>query len=113
MPNVSDLTRNQRQQDMIMRMLEKASEFDSPSELAGVVRSVSNAFTLDDKLSLSDAINLAWDLRGLNRNDIIQLKIPVENYKTADGAQVLLPTEPFHTLLDEYLAAAPGDGTPE
>jgi LCP family protein required for cell wall assembly len=113
MPNVSDLTRNQRQQDMILTMLEKAAEFDSPRKLAGVVRSVSNAFTLDDKLSLTDAINLAWDLRGLNRSDIVQLKIPVENYRTADGAQVLLPTEPFHTLLDEYLASAPGDDTPK
>ncbi len=48
MPNVSDLTRNQRQQDMILSMLEKAAEFDSPQELAGVIRSVGNAFTLDD-----------------------------------------------------------------
>jgi len=112
MPNVSDLTRNQRQQDIILSMLEKAAEFDSPQELAGVVRSVGNAFSLDDQLSLSDAINLAWDLRGLNRQDIIQLSIPVENYTTAEGAQVLLATEPFHTLLEEYLAA-PGTELPK
>ena len=105
MANVSDLTRNERQQDIILAMLEKASEFDSPQELAGVVRSVSNAFTLDDKLSLSDAISLAWDLRGLKRNDIVRLTIPVEDYRTADGALVLVPTTPFDALLDEYVAA--------
>lgn len=105
MPNVTDLTRNERQQDMILAMLEKVAEFDSPQELAGVVRSVGNAFTLDDQLSLTDAISLAWDLRGLNRNDIVQLTIPVEDYVTNDGAQVLLATEPFDQLLDEYVAA--------
>jgi len=105
MPNVSDLTRNQRQQDVILSLLEKAAEFDSPQELAGVVRSVGNAFTLDDQLSLSEAISVAWNLRGLDRNDIIQLTIPVEDYRTNDGAEVLLATEPFDQLLDEYVAA--------
>jgi LCP family protein required for cell wall assembly len=112
MPDVSDLTRNERQQDIILTMLEKAAEFDSPQELAGVVRSLSNAFTLDDQLGLSDAISLAWELRGLQPDDIIRLSIPVENYETAAGAQVLVATTPFHQLLDEYVAA-PAEDTPE
>ena len=112
MANVSDLTRNERQQDVILTMLEKAAEFDSPQELAGVVRSVSNAFTLDDKLGLSDAISLAWDLRGLDRKDIIRLTVPVADYRTADGALVLVATTPFDALLEEYVAA-PGAEAPE
>ena len=80
-------------------------EGEVAQELAGVVRSVSNAFTLDDQLSLSDAISLAWDLRGLNRTDIVRLTIPVESYRTADGALVLVPTTPFDALLEEYIAA--------
>jgi LCP family protein required for cell wall assembly len=112
MEDVSDLTRNERQQDMILTMLEKAAEFDSPQELAGVVRSVGNAFTLDNQFSLSSAINLAWDLRGLDRDDIVRLTVPVENYETADGAQVLLATTPFDTLLAEYVAA-PGADLPK
>ncbi len=106
MANVSDLTRNERQQDVILTMLEKAAEFDSPQELAGVVRSVGNAFTLDDQLSLGEAISLAWELRGLERRDIVQLTIPVENYRTPEGALVLVPTTPFDSLLAEYVAAA-------
>jgi len=105
MPNVSDLTRNERQQDVILTMLEKASQFDSPSELAGVVRSVSKAFTLDDQLGLSDVIGLAWDLRSLDREDVVRLKVPVEFYETAEGAQVLVATKPFDNLLEEYIAA--------
>ena len=112
MPNVSDLTRNERQQDMILSMLEKASEFDSPQELAGVVRSVGNAFTLDDQLSLTDAINLAWDLRGLDRADIVRLSVPVENYRTSEGALVLVATTPFDALLEEFIAA-PAIDSPE
>lgn len=62
MEGVSDLTRNERQQDVILSMLQTASQFDSPQELAGVVRSVGNAFTLDNQLRLTDAVSLAWDL---------------------------------------------------
>jgi LCP family protein required for cell wall assembly len=112
MDNVSDLTRNERQQDVILAMLEKASGFDSPQELAGVVRSVSNAFTLDDQLGISEAINVAWDLRGLDTRDIIRLKLPVENHETTIGglpAQVLVATTPFDRLLDEYVAAPTGE----
>lgn len=109
MDDVSDLTRNERQQDMILAMLDKAAQFDSPQELAGVVRSVGNAFTLDDQLGLSDAINLAWDLRDLEAEDIIRLKIPVDNHETSDGAQVLVATLPFDEVLGELIAAPIAD----
>jgi len=112
MTNVSDLTRNERQQDIILAMLQKAAEFDSPQELAGVVRSVSNAFTLDDQLGLSDAISVAWDLRSLRSVDIVRLQIPVEHYLTTAGAQVLVATKPFDELLEEYFAA-PASELPE
>ncbi|MDJ0496526.1 MAG: LCP family protein [Acidimicrobiia bacterium] len=112
MEDVSDLTRNDRQQDMILAMLEKAAEFDSPQEMAGVVRSLTNAFTLDDQLGLSEVISVAWDLRGLKATDIVRLKVPVSNYETNDGAQVLVATRPFDALLEEYFAA-PAEGLPE
>ncbi|MEA2002920.1 MAG: LCP family protein [Actinomycetota bacterium] len=112
MANVSDLTRNERQQDVILTMLDKVGEFDSPQELAGAVRSVSNAFTLDDQLGLSDVINLAWELRGLKAESIIRINLPVEHYETSAGAQVLVATTPFHELLEEYFAA-PASELPE
>jgi LCP family protein required for cell wall assembly len=108
MSNVSDLTRNERQQDVILSVLGKAGEFDSPQELAGVIRSLTNAFTLDDQLGLSEAINVAWDLRGLKPEEIVRLTIPVENHETVIGgltAQVLVATRPFDELLEEHFAA--------
>jgi LCP family protein required for cell wall assembly len=112
MSDVSDLTRNERQQDMILAMLEKAAEFDSPQEMAGVVRSLTNAFTLDDQLGLSKVISVAWDLRGLKATDIVRLKVPVANHETNDGAQVLVATRPFDELIEEYFAA-PAEELPE
>ena len=106
MEDVSDLTRNERQQDMILAMLEKAAEFDSPQEMAGMIRSLSNAFTLDDQLGLSEVISVAWGLRGLKATDIVRLKVPVADYETNDGALVLVATRPFDDLIDEYFAAA-------
>lgn len=112
MDDVSDLTRNGRQQDMILSMLEKASDFDSPQEMAGMVRSLSNAFTLDDQLGLGEAVGVAWDLRGLSPSAIVRITIPVDPHETADGAQVLVATVPFDELLSEYFAAS-GEEAPE
>lgn len=109
MDDVSDLTRNERQQDMILAMLEKASDFDSPQEMAGMVRSLSNAFTLDDQLGLAEAVSTAWDLRGLNPTTIVRIRIPVDPHETAEGAQVLVATVPFDELLSEYFAAPAGE----
>jgi LCP family protein required for cell wall assembly len=112
MDDVSDLTRNERQQDMILAMLEKAAEFDSPQEMAGMVRSLSNAFTLDDQLGLTKVISVAWDLRGLKATDIVRLRVPVASHETNDGAQVLVATRPFDELLEGYFAA-PAEELPE
>lgn len=104
MAGVSDLTRNQRQQDVILAMLDKIREFNSPQELSGTVRSLSNAFTLDDQLGISDAIALAWGMRNLKASDIVRLQIPVRNFETKAGSQVLVPTVPFDEILSEFYA---------
>ncbi len=105
MPGVTDLTRNQRQQEMVLALFSKAKNFGSVSELMGTVRGLSNAFTLDDQLSLSDAVRLAWGFRSTNLDDIRRLSIPVKDYtvENADGTfkYVLLPTRSFEDILDE------------
>lgn len=99
MPGVSDLTRNQRQQDLILSMLSRASEFDSPGELTGFVQSLGDAFVLDDGLGLSEAVDLAWSNRHLRPDAFVRLRIPVQPYETSAGAQVLLPTASFSDVL--------------
>lgn len=102
MSGVDDLARNQRQQDLILTVLARAGEFDSPGELTRFAASLSDAFTLDDKLSLTEAADLAWSHRSLSADDLIRMTIPVEPYTTSAGAQVLLPTAPFDEVLADY-----------
>ena len=100
-PGVSDLTRNARQQELILDLVAKLRDFDSPSDLTRTVRSLTDLFTFDDQLGMADAISLAWDLRGMDISTFHRLQIPVTNHLTDDGAQVLLPTASFSELLTE------------
>ncbi|MEL7156606.1 MAG: LCP family protein [Actinomycetota bacterium] len=99
MPGVSDLTRNQRQQDLILSMLSRASEFDSPAALTGFVQSLGDTFVLDDGLGMREAVDLAWTHRDLRPDDFERLTIPVQPHETTAGAQVLLPTASFSEVL--------------
>ena len=103
MPRVNDLTRTERQQDVILDMFSKLQSFDTVADLSRIVRSVSEAFTLDDQLGMADAISLAWGLRGLSPGDIVRIEIPVESFETPEGANVLLPTTSFDQLLSGAL----------
>jgi LCP family protein required for cell wall assembly len=100
--DVSDLSRNQHQQELILSMFERAASFRSPQELTTLVRSLSDAFTLDDQLGTAEAVNLAWDNRNLQPESVVRMTIPVEPYTTVGGAQVLLPTKPFAEVLADY-----------
>lgn len=100
---VNDLTRNRRQQDVILEMFGKMSQFRSPTELTALVAELSDAFVLDQGIGINNAVDLAWSLRGKSSEDFARLEVPVEFYVTSAGAQVLLPTEPFQdTLLATY-----------
>jgi LCP family protein required for cell wall assembly len=99
MPGVSDLTRNQRQQDLLLQALTRLKDFRSVTDFASLVEDLSDAFTIDDTLSLSDAINLAWSMRGLDLSAIRRPTIPVSSYVTPGGAEVLLPQASFADVL--------------
>lgn len=98
-PGVNDLTRNARQQDVILELMSRVKDFESPAELSAIVASVADAFTLDDGLGLGEAIDLAWSLRGIDPTQIVRVSIPVKTFRTDNGALVLVPTEPFASLL--------------
>jgi len=101
MEGINDLTRNGRQQDVILAMFAKLKRFDSPSQLSAIVESLTNEFTLDDQLGVGDAISLAWSLRSLDPDSITRISIPVRDFTAQDGARVLVPTSPFSELLRE------------
>ncbi len=102
--NVSDFARNERQQDLILTIFQRAAGFSSPQEMTAVAGSLADAFTLDDRLGLSAAVDIAWNNRGLDANRIVRPKIPVVDHVTSAGAQVLIPTKSFQEVIDEALA---------
>ena len=103
MPGVSDLVRNERQQDVILQVFSNVKNFDSPSELTRKVRTLADAFTLSNSIGIGEAVDLAWDLRSLDLNAVHRMTIPVTFYVNEREDQVLLPTVSFQDLiLDIY-----------
>ena len=95
---VGDHTRNARQRDIVLQMLRKLSGFSSPTEIVSLANAASGAFTLDSGLSLTEAVGIAWDLRG-KAGSVRIPHIQVTSYTTESGAWVLIPTEPFSATI--------------
>jgi LCP family protein required for cell wall assembly len=98
-PGVNDLTRNQRQQDLLVQALRRLKGFSSVGEFAGLVEDVSDAFVIDEGLPLSRAVDIAWGLRSIDPGGIVRIEIPVSNYITPGGAYVLIPEASFEETL--------------
>jgi LCP family protein required for cell wall assembly len=101
MDGVNDLTRNQRQQDLLMQALTKLKGFRSITEFSALVEDIADAFIIDEDLSLGGAIGIAWDLRDLQPSQIQRVEIPVSYYVTEDGAYVLLPQGTFAEIVED------------
>lgn len=95
MQGVSDLSRNKRQQYILLQLLKEVGNFSSLNELTQFINALEDAFIIDENLTLNKAINLLWDFRGVDLNSIKQYSLPVENYVLSDGRQVLIMKENF------------------
>jgi len=98
-PGVSDLSRNQNQQDVILELFKKLKRFDSPSDLTASVSSLADTFVLDDQLGIADAVDLAWRMRAIDLEDINRFEVPVRLARSKSGQSILIATEPFDTVL--------------
>ncbi len=95
MQGVSDLSRNERQQYIILQLLTEIRNFNSLNELNQFINALEDAFIIDENLSINKAVNLLWDFRGVEISNIKQYSLPVKNYQLSDGRQVLIMTENF------------------
>lgn len=103
---VNDLTRNQRQQDLVIEALARLKEFNSIADLSAIVDDLAGAFLIDDGLSMNGAVELAWRLRSIDTASIVRIVIPTIG-ALINEESVLRPTEPFRdTLFREYPDAA-------
>ena len=95
MEGVSDLSRNDRQQYIILQLLNEIKEFSSLGELNKFITTLEDAFIIDENLSINSAVNILWNFRDTDLSNINKLSIPVSPYELDDGRQVLIISENF------------------
>ena len=95
MEGVSDLSRNDRQQYIILQLLNEIKDFSSLGELNKFITTLEDAFIIDENLSLNSAVNILWNFRDTDLSNINKLSIPVSPYELDDGRQVLIISENF------------------
>lgn len=111
MPGMSDLARNERQRAFLIDMMGEVADFTSPQDMMSSAQAVAPFVTVDSELSLMDAVNLAWTMRGLGSGAISELEVPVYDATTDEGASVLLPSTPVDEIVAEFLSAAAATDT--
>ena len=95
MEGVSDLSRNDRQQYIILQLLNEIKDFRSLGELNTFISTLEDAFIIDENLSINSAVNILWNFRDIDLTNINKLSIPVSPYELDDGRQVLIISENF------------------
>jgi LCP family protein required for cell wall assembly len=101
-PGASDLLRNEHQQDVLIQLASKLRTFESPTDLSNKLRELSNAFVIDDGLSLADTLSLAWSLRDIDVTTIQRRVVPVKLGRTTSGQSILRATKSFDEVLREF-----------
>jgi len=95
MSGVTDLTRNVRQQDLLVTALETLKGVRDANELASLVEDVTGAFTIDEGLGLGEAVGIMWDARTIDLDDIFRPVLEVRFSVTDAGESILVPVGSF------------------
>lgn len=109
MPGVNDLVRNERQRTFLIDMMGEMGDVTSPQDIAQVARSVAPYVTVDSDLSLMDAVNIAYTMRGLGSGSVTEVQLPVYDDTTSGGAAVLRPSTPVDEIVAEFLSTTAAD----
>jgi LCP family protein required for cell wall assembly len=100
----SDFGRQKHQQDALFQLAAKAAKFSSPTTLASKLGAVASSVRLDSSWSFGQAVAAGWQYRGIGRDSVRRFSIEASGFKTATGAQVLIPdvtfTEQLATVAD-------------
>ncbi len=103
LPRLGDAERSKRQRTVILQLLNKLKRFRSPQRVAEIAEALSDAFVIDDSLSMGRAVDLVWDLRRIDGGKIRQPALQTETSVTSDGGFAVVLVEPFSdVLIDTY-----------
>ena len=103
MEYVSDLSRVERQQYLVIQLLNELENFSSFGELLQFIQALEETFVVDEGLSINKATNILWGLRTLDLNNISKLTMPTTPYQLNDGRQVLILNGNFYEFAKENL----------
>ncbi len=99
MPGVSDLTRIERQQYVVMQLINKLKNFSSINELNSFIKALENSFIIDENLSINKAVEILWAFRNIDLNGIRKFTTPVDYLTLNDGRQVLVLNDTIYNFL--------------
>ena len=102
-PGMNALVRDERQQELVLEVADRIARFESPGELRSIASGLQGSVTLDSRMSLRQVVGLAWEYRGLDTSDVERITIPVTDYLTSGGAEVVRPEASLKELLAEAL----------
>ena len=97
----SDFSRQQHQRELLLKLAGRLRN-SSLAALGSSLQNLSHTFRLDRGWSIAEAVEWLWRYRSLDPSRVTQLRIPVKDYRTSEGAQVLLPTETFNAVLSRW-----------
>ncbi|MFD9126148.1 LCP family protein [Kitasatospora sp. NPDC059571] len=92
LPN-GDLDRTKRQQNFLRALMLQTMNggtLGNPSRLTGLLTSVGDVVSVDDRLSNSDLYDLAWSLRDLRPDGVHFMNAPFGGFDTVGGQSVVL-----------------------
>ena len=101
MSGVSDLSRNERQQYVILQLLKKLNDFTSLADLNKFINALEDSFIIDENLTLNTAITTLWNFRGTDFDSVNKLSLPTSPYELQDGRQVLIISKNFSKYAEE------------
>lgn len=113
MEGVSDFSRQERQQEVLIEIAAKLASFGSITAFGDVVAGLQDAVTFDEGLNFAALINTAWDNRDLDLNSVERIDLAFENYTVDRGefrSFVLIPTTSFEEALQNTTIALTESG---
>jgi anionic cell wall polymer biosynthesis LytR-Cps2A-Psr (LCP) family protein len=110
LPGMNDLVRNERQRTFLIDIMGRMADFTSPQAMTAAARAVAPFLTVDSDLTLFEAVDIAWTLRGYGSSSVVQLEVPVYDATTDAGAQVLMASVPVDEIVSSFLSDVAAGG---
>jgi len=99
MSGVSDLTRIDRQQYVVMQLINELKNFSSINELNSFIKALENSFIIDENLSVNKAVEILWTFRNIDLSNVSKFTTPVDYLTLDDGRQVLVLSDTIYNFL--------------